>query len=170
MSKQPRIGGAPELTVLAFATVESQPANTGTTTDPGTGTTTNPSTGTTTQPTAASGGFQIDVTMAGFTAAQQAIVQQAVDLWEQIIVGDLPDANYRGQVIDDVSIAISRTAGLTALAVCSVNHPPRRSATIRCCPTWASSNWTLPMLQRCRAVAVCWASSRTKLPTCWGSA
>ena len=45
--------------------------------------------------------------MTGFTAAQQAIVQQAVDIWEQIIVGDLPDVTYLGQVIDDLAITIS---------------------------------------------------------------
>ncbi len=59
------------------------------------------------QPDAPTGQFQIDVTMTGFTAAQQSIVQQAVDRWEQIIVGDLPDVVYQGNVIDDVQIAIS---------------------------------------------------------------
>jgi hypothetical protein len=52
-------------------------------------------------------GFQIDVTMTGFSAAQQQVVQQAVDRWEQIIVGDLPDVVYRGRVIDDLAITIS---------------------------------------------------------------
>ncbi|MCX7426203.1 MAG: pre-peptidase C-terminal domain-containing protein [Planctomycetia bacterium] len=53
------------------------------------------------------GGFQIDVTMSGFTSAQREIVQQAVDRWEAIIVGDLPDVTYQGQTIDDLSITIS---------------------------------------------------------------
>jgi hypothetical protein len=52
-------------------------------------------------------GFQIDVTVSGMTSAEQAIIQQAVDRWEQIIVGDLPDVAYRGQLIDDIQIAIS---------------------------------------------------------------
>ncbi len=54
-----------------------------------------------------SGAFQIDVTMTGFSAAQQQIIQQAVDRWEQIIVGDLPDVNYFGRVIDDLAISLS---------------------------------------------------------------
>lgn len=57
--------------------------------------------------TTTDGGFQIDVTMTGMTTAQQEIIQQAVDRWEEIIVGDLPDVIYRGTVIDDVQIAIS---------------------------------------------------------------
>jgi hypothetical protein len=52
-------------------------------------------------------GFQIDVTITGMTDAEEAIVEQAVTRWEQIIVGDLPDVTYRGQAIDDVQIAIS---------------------------------------------------------------
>ena len=86
---------------LQLETVESTPDDTGTTEDPNTGATSDPGTGTTASQ------FQIDVTMTGFTAAQQAIVQQAVDIWEQIIVGDLPDVNYLGRVIDDVAITIS---------------------------------------------------------------
>lgn len=54
--------------------------------------------------------FQIDVTVSGFTTAQLAIVQQAVDFWEQVIVGDLPDVVYRGVVIDDVTITITSLA------------------------------------------------------------
>jgi len=56
-----------------------------------------------------SGGFQIDLVMSGFTAAQQQIVQQAADRWEQIIVGDLPNVTYNGQVIDDMMMVISAT-------------------------------------------------------------
>jgi hypothetical protein len=51
--------------------------------------------------------FQIDVTLTGFSGAQQQIIQQAVDRWEQIIVGDLPDVNYLGRVIDDLAISIT---------------------------------------------------------------
>jgi hypothetical protein len=54
-----------------------------------------------------SGGFHIDLTIAGMTAAQQTIVQQAAARWEQIIVGDLPNVTYQGRVIDDTWIQIS---------------------------------------------------------------
>ena len=45
--------------------------------------------------------------MTGFTTAQQQIIQQAVDRWEEIIVGDLPNVTYQGRVIDDLAIAFS---------------------------------------------------------------
>ena len=48
-------------------------------------------------------------TMSGFTTSQQAIVLQAVDRWEEIIIGDLPDVVYQGQVIDDVDSSVSRS-------------------------------------------------------------
>lgn len=96
---------------LELTTVASDP-DSGTTAGPDGGTTTDPDGGITTDPgtstpTTDGTGFQIDVTMTGFTAAQQAIVQQAIDIWEAIIVGDLPDVTYHGQTIDDVSITIS---------------------------------------------------------------
>ena len=53
------------------------------------------------------GGFQITATITGMTTAAQQIIQQAIDCWENVIVGDLPDVTYRGQVIDDIQIAIS---------------------------------------------------------------
>ena len=69
-----------------------------------------PSTETTpTSNTPADGAFQIDVTMLGFTTAQQQIVQQAVARWGQIIVGDLPDVSSQGRVIDDLAITITST-------------------------------------------------------------
>lgn len=61
-------------------------------------------------PAASPGEFQIDVTMTGLTADQQQVVQQAVDRWETIIVGDLPNVVYQGQVIDDLEIDISGVA------------------------------------------------------------
>lgn len=79
------------------------------------------------------GDFQIDVTMSGLTASQQQIVQQAVDRWETIIVGDVPDVTYRGQTIDDIQISISAitidgTGGIlgqsTATAVRSGSYLP----------------------------------------------
>lgn len=51
--------------------------------------------------------YQIDVTMSGMTSSQQQIVLQAVNRWEQIIVGDVPDVVYQGQTIDDIRIDIS---------------------------------------------------------------
>jgi len=52
-------------------------------------------------------GFQIDVTITGMTDAEEAIVEQAIARWEEVIVGDLPDVTYSGQSIDDVHIDIS---------------------------------------------------------------
>jgi hypothetical protein len=54
-----------------------------------------------------SGGFQITLSMSGLTASQQAIFNQAADEWEQVIVGDLPNTTYSGQVIDDLLINAS---------------------------------------------------------------
>ena len=62
--------------------------------------------GGTTQP----GGFQIVVNMTGLTASQQAIFLQAADRWEEVIVGDLPNANYNGQTVDDLLINASATS------------------------------------------------------------
>ena len=53
------------------------------------------------------GGFQIMLNMSGFTASQQAILYQAADRWEQVIVGDLPDITYRDNVVDDLLIDAS---------------------------------------------------------------
>ena len=62
--------------------------------------------GGTTQP----GGFQIQLSMSGLTATQQAIFQQAADRWEEVIVGDLPNATYRGQTVDDLLINASASS------------------------------------------------------------
>ncbi len=51
--------------------------------------------------------FQIDLTFNGLTASQITIFNQAADRWEQIIVGDLPNVTFNGQVIDDLLIAAS---------------------------------------------------------------
>lgn len=58
----------------------------------------------------AASGFQIDVTMSGFSDSQQEVVHQAIDRWEEIIVGDLSDVIYQGRVIDDIEISISALA------------------------------------------------------------
>jgi len=59
---------------------------------------------------AGAGGFQIQLNMSGLTATQQAIFQAAARRWEQVIVGDLPNAVYRGQVVDDLLIDASARA------------------------------------------------------------
>src|SRR5213075_802657 len=61
---------------------------------------------TTTTPTSSSG-FQITLNMTGLTAAEQTIFQQAASRWSQVITGDLPNATYRGQVVDDLLIDAS---------------------------------------------------------------
>lgn len=38
------------------------------------------------------------------TSSQQQIFQQAARRWEQIIIGDVPDATYQGQPVDDILI------------------------------------------------------------------
>ena len=104
------------------------------------------------------------------TAAQQQIVQQAVDRWEQIIVGDLPDVTYRGQAIDDLSIDHQRHSRSTARRRARpVRRPPTFGAA-RTCPTSATSSSIRPTSPRWKATAACWASSSTKSPTCWASA
>ncbi len=55
----------------------------------------------------AAGGFQITLSMSGLTVSQQAVFQQAAARWEQVIVGDLPNATYRGQSVDDLLINAS---------------------------------------------------------------
>jgi hypothetical protein len=57
--------------------------------------------------TPSSGGFQITLSMSGLTASQRAIFQQAADRWSQVITGDLPNATYRGQTVDDLLINAS---------------------------------------------------------------
>jgi len=52
-------------------------------------------------------GFSIELVISGMTAEQEQIFRQAARRWEQIITGDLPDASYGGQQIDDVRIAAS---------------------------------------------------------------
>lgn len=68
--------------------------------DPGSGTTPPPPTG----------GFQITLTFSGLTASQITIFNQAAARWSQIITGDLPNATYQGQTVDDVLISASGVA------------------------------------------------------------
>ncbi|MFO0815614.1 MAG: pre-peptidase C-terminal domain-containing protein [Gemmatales bacterium] len=53
------------------------------------------------------GNFDIQLRMTGLTASQQAIFQQAVARWQQIIIGDLPAATYNGVAVDDLLIDAS---------------------------------------------------------------
>jgi hypothetical protein len=55
-------------------------------------------------------GFQITLSMSGLTSSQQSIFQQAAARWSQVITGDLPNATYRGQTVDDLLINASATA------------------------------------------------------------
>jgi hypothetical protein len=50
------------------------------------------------------------LSMSGLTTAQQAIFNQAADRWEEIITGDLPNATYNGQAVDDLLIHASSVA------------------------------------------------------------
>jgi hypothetical protein len=50
------------------------------------------------------GSFDITIRVDGLTSSQQAIFDTAAARWEQIIVGDLPDAIYQGAVVDDLII------------------------------------------------------------------
>lgn len=59
--------------------------------------------GTTTPP---AGGFQIALNLSGLSHSQQGLARQAAQRWEQVIVGDLPDAFYAGRFIDDVLVTI----------------------------------------------------------------
>jgi Leishmanolysin/Bacterial pre-peptidase C-terminal domain len=62
---------------------------------------------TVTAPPSSGGGFQITLQMTGLTAAEQAIFQQAANRWSQVITGDLPNATYHGQTVDDLLISAS---------------------------------------------------------------
>lgn len=72
-----------------------------------------------TPPTA--GGFSIQLRTTGLTSSQQAIFQQAVARWQQVITGDLPDATYNGVAVDDLlidasAVTIDGTGGILGQA------------------------------------------------------
>ncbi len=48
--------------------------------------------------------FHIQLSISGMTASQQQIFSQAAARWEEIIVGDLPNATYLGVAVDDLLI------------------------------------------------------------------
>ena len=58
----------------------------------------------TTPPPGGDGQFDIQFVFSGLTAAQRAYFERAADRWESVIVGDLPDARYLGQTVDDLLI------------------------------------------------------------------
>lgn len=61
-------------------------------------------------PSPSTGEFDVMLALNGLTASQRSFAQQAAARWEAIIVGDLPNASYNGQAIDDVLINISSEA------------------------------------------------------------
>jgi hypothetical protein len=58
-------------------------------------------------PAPAAGAFDIQLKFQGLTSSEQAIFNQAAARWEQIIVGDLPNATYNGVAVDDLLINAS---------------------------------------------------------------
>jgi subtilase family serine protease len=50
-------------------------------------------------------GFQITLSLSGFTSSQVAIFHQATARWSEIIRGDIPDVLYNGVLIDDLRIS-----------------------------------------------------------------
>ncbi|MGI8981762.1 MAG: leishmanolysin-related zinc metalloendopeptidase [Pirellulaceae bacterium] len=64
----------------------------------------------TTTTTTSTGAFDIQLNYQGLTTTEQAIFQQAAARWEQIIIGDLPNATYGSRVVDDLLIDASAVA------------------------------------------------------------
>ena len=54
-------------------------------------------------------GFNIALRFNGLTPSQQAIFQNAANRWGQVIVGDVPDAIFRGIFVDDLLIDATAT-------------------------------------------------------------
>jgi hypothetical protein len=54
----------------------------------------------------ASSDFRISLLMSGLNIHQQTFLNAAARHWELAIVGDLPDKNYLGQVVDDILIEV----------------------------------------------------------------
>jgi hypothetical protein len=52
----------------------------------------------------ATSAFDIVIRSTGLTASQQLVFDRAATRWEQIIVGDVPAATYRGNAVDDLLI------------------------------------------------------------------
>jgi hypothetical protein len=94
---------------------------------------------TNTRPQTQHGGFDIDFEATNLPVAAQQAVQRAINRWEQIITGDLPDAwiKKHGQLtaIDDLllTIEIAQIDGDT-LADANVNQPLRPETRL---PIWS---------------------------------
>jgi hypothetical protein len=56
------------------------------------------------------GAFDIVIRASGLTANQQLAFDRAAARWEQVIVGDLPNATYNGVAVDDLLIDASSVA------------------------------------------------------------
>jgi hypothetical protein len=61
--------------------------------------------GTTSSPPIGSFSIRLDTT--GLTSSQHAIFTRAADRWEEVVTGDLPNATYGGQAVDDLLISAS---------------------------------------------------------------
>lgn len=71
--------------------------------------------------TTATGSYDIVIRPSGLTASQQLVFDQAAARWEQVIVGDVPDATYQGMAVDDLlidagSVAIDGVGGILGQA------------------------------------------------------
>ncbi|MHB8972488.1 MAG: leishmanolysin-related zinc metalloendopeptidase [Pirellulaceae bacterium] len=58
-------------------------------------------------PSPTSSAFHIDMNLRGLTASQELVFRDAAARWQQIILGDLPNAVYNGRTVDDVLIDAS---------------------------------------------------------------
>jgi hypothetical protein len=52
-------------------------------------------------------GFHIDLNVTGLSPTQTTILNEAAARWEQVVVGDLPNAVYAGKTVDDLLIDVS---------------------------------------------------------------
>src|SRR5262249_58958527 len=50
------------------------------------------------------GAFNITHRFSGLSTSQQQVCLMAATRWEQIVIGDLPDATYNGILVDDLLI------------------------------------------------------------------
>ena len=93
----------------------------------------------------------------GLTASQQSIFQQAADRWAQVITGDLPNATYRGQTVDDLLSTPARFRS-TASTAFLARLAPTRFAPAAACPITASCSSIRPTWPAWKAAVFCSAS------------
>jgi hypothetical protein len=60
--------------------------------------------------TPTTGSFSIRLETTGLTSSQHDIFKRAVNRWKEVITGDLPNATYRGESVDDLLIHASSVA------------------------------------------------------------